>query len=45
MGRANAEAITPEMFLTVFGFIARGSLFLRVRPPPFSNRTLHARHA
>ena len=30
------------MFLTVFGFIARGVLVLRVWPPHFSNR-VHSR--
>ena len=42
MARTNAEDTTPAMFLTVFGFIARGALLLRVWPPHFSNRA-HSR--
>jgi hypothetical protein len=36
------EDTKPAMFLTVFGFIARGVLDLRVWPPHFSNR-VHSR--
>src|ERR1019366_377795 len=42
IARANADDTKPAMFLTVFGFIARGVLALRVWPPPFSNR-VHSR--
>ena len=38
----NAEETRPAMFRTVFGFIARGVLDLRVWPPHFSNR-VHSR--
>src|SRR5580693_5788492 len=42
IARTNAEDTKPAMFLTVFGFMARGVLDLRVRPPHFSNRA-HSR--
>jgi hypothetical protein len=42
MARTNAEETMPAIFLTVFGFIGRGVLFLRVWPPHFSNRA-HSR--
>ena len=42
IARTNAEDTMPAMFRTVFGFIARGVLVLRVWPPHFSNR-VHSR--
>jgi hypothetical protein len=38
IARTNAEDTKPAIFLTVFGFIARGVLVFRVWPPDFSNR-------
>src|SRR5579872_1824351 len=42
IARANADDTKPAMFLTVFGFIARGVVDLRSWPPDFSNR-VHSR--
>ena len=42
IARTNAEDTMPAMLLTVFGFIARGALVLRVWPPDFSSRA-HSR--
>src|ERR1039457_2458080 len=38
IARTYADDTKPAMFLTVFGFMARGFLDLRVWPPHFSNR-------
>ena len=42
IARRNAEDTKPAIFLTVFGFIGRGALDFRSRPPDFSNR-VHSR--
>jgi hypothetical protein len=44
IARQYAEETMPAMLRTVFGFIARGVLSLRVWPPAFSNRMARFLH-